>query len=160
MKEGLDKNFREVGKRLASLGLQFYQHPDGGLLLVEDNRPRRITSSKELAPLLIDHIRITVTKDGKYHGERLAEATLNNMLWSRSFLKNFRRVEEVVTTPIALPDMTTSQPGFNSQGSILYLGPSVVLGNGIGVINKFLDVMEWQANADRTNAVAALLTVP
>ena len=74
------------------MGLPLYQHPDGGLLLVDDSRPRRITSAKELAPLLIDNIRIAVTKNGKYHGESAwLRRVLNNMLMSRSFLSNFRR---------------------------------------------------------------------
>src|SRR5690606_32161411 len=49
MEVGLDCNFHEVGKLLAALTADLYQHPEGGLVLVEDNRPRRITSAKELA---------------------------------------------------------------------------------------------------------------
>ncbi len=160
MEAGLDRNFSLVAKLLVSLELPLYQHPDGGLILVNEGRPRRIATAKELAPLLIDHIRIAVVKNGKYHGERVAEGTLNNMLMARSFLSNFPKAEEVVTTPIILPDMSPSLPGFNSQGGILYLGETVVTGKGIDTINKFLDVMEWQGNADRTNAVAAALSVP
>ena len=160
MEDGLDRNFRRVGRLLASLGLQLFQHPDGGLLLVEDGQARRILSAKELAPLLIDNIRIAVTKNGKYTGEKPADSVLNNMLASRTFLGNFRKVEDVTTTPIVLPDSSPSQPGYNSLSRILYLGPSVVIGQSTDEINKFLDVMEWQTDADRTNAVAALLTVP
>src|SRR4051812_3676675 len=61
MEAGLDRNFREVGKLLASLLPRLYGHPDGGLLLVEEDRPRRIATAKELAPFLIDNIRIKVT---------------------------------------------------------------------------------------------------
>jgi len=160
MEAGLDRNFRQVGKLLASLVPHLYQHPDGGLVLIEDSRPRRITSARELAPLLIDHIRIAVIKNGNYHGERIAEATLNNMLLSRSFLGNFLKVEQVVTTAIALADFTPSLPGFNPLGGIYYLGPRISPAEGFDTIKTFLDVMEWQSNADRTNAVAALLTVP
>lgn len=160
MQDGLDKNFWNVGRLLASLGLPLFQHPDGGLLLVEDNRPRRITSAKELAPLLIDNIRIAVTKNGKYQGERPAEAVLNNMLMSRTFLGHFQRAEEVVTTPVVLADFTPSRPGYNPQGGILYLGRAVEPRKGIDTINRYLDVTEGQTNADRTNALAAALTVP
>lgn len=159
MEDGLDKNFLRVGRLLAHLVPQLHSHPDGGLILVEDGRPRRITSAKELAPLLIDNIRIAVTKNGKYHGERPADSVLNNMLASRTFLSHFRKVEEVVTTPIVLPDFTPTQPGFNVQGGILYLGPAVARANGLDAITKFLNVMEWQSSADRTNALAAALTV-
>ena len=160
MEDGLDKNFRQLGQLLASLNLQLYRNPDGGLLLIDTNQARPITSARELAPLLIDNVRIAVTKNGKYTSEKPADGVLNNMLSSRSFLGNFRIVNDVVTTPIVLPDSTPSQPGFNRQSNILYLGPAVSLSNGVDKITKFLDVMEWQGNADRTNAVAALLTVP
>lgn len=74
MEDGLDQNFRRVGGLLASRVPNLFRHPDGGLIQVEGKLPRRIGSAKELAPLIIDHIRISVTKDGKYHGERIAEA--------------------------------------------------------------------------------------
>ena len=159
MEAGLDHNFREVGKLLASLVPQIYRHPEGGLLLVEDDRPRRISSAKDLAPVLIDSIRIAVSKNGKYQGEKPGDAILGNMLSSRNFLSNFRRVEEVVTTPVALADFSISRPGFNARGGILHLGPAVVVGQGMDAVKKFLEVMDWHGNADRTNAVAAALTV-
>jgi hypothetical protein len=159
MESGLDQNFLGVGRLLSSLKLRLYEHAEGGLLLVEGDRPHRIRSATELAPFLIDHIRITVTKNGKYHGEKPSDSVLNNMLRSRTFLNNFLRVEEVVTTPILLSGHTPSRPGFN-VGGILHLGPTVSAAKGLRQINCFLDVMEWQSNADRTNAVAALLTVP
>lgn len=159
MESGLDRNFRAVGKLLSSLKLPLYRHSEGGMLLVEIDKPLRITSAKELAPFLIDTIRISIKKNGKYHGEKPADSILNNMLRSRSFLDNFVTVEEVVKTPIVLPGFVPSQPGFN-DGGILHLGPEVAVSKGTNTINTFLDVMDWQSNADRTNAVAALLTVP
>jgi len=160
MEAGLDRNFHQVGKLLASLNLQLYQHRDGGLLLVEGVQARHITSAKELAPLLIDNVRIAVTKNGKYQGEKPSDSVLTNMLSSRSFLNNFRLVEDTVTTPVVMADSTPTKPGYNSQGRILYLGTAVTPRKGLTHIGKFLDVMEWQSDADRTNAVAALLTVP
>lgn len=160
MEAGLDHNFREVGRLLASLVPQIYRHLDSGLLLVEDDRPRRIASAKELAPIVIDNIRISVTKKGKYHGEKPSDAILNNMLSSRNFLRNFKRVEEVVTTPVALSDHSISKPGFNLQGGVLHLGSAVVVSQSLDTIHQYLDVVDWQGNADRTNAIAAALTVP
>ena len=161
MEAGLFNNFRHLGERLAALGLPLFATADrSGLMLVDGDRVRRIDSAKELAPILIDTIDIHVTKNGKYHGERVPDSTLNNMLMSRCFLSNFQQVEEVVTTPVVLADHTPSQPGYNPQGGILHLGPRVSAATGIETIEKFLDVMEWHGNADRTGAVAALLTVP
>ena len=159
MEAGLDSNFREIGKLLASLVPHLYRHTESGLLLVDDNRPRRIASAKDLAPILIDNIRISVIKNGKYQGEKPSDAILTNMLSSRNFLSNFKRVEEITTTAVVLEDHTASTPGFNSKGGVLYLGAAVAPSQGIDKITQFLGVMEWQSNADRTNAVAAALTV-
>jgi hypothetical protein len=159
MEAGLDHNFHNMGRLLALLPLQLFKDAESGLVLVEGTRLRRITTPKELAPLLIDNIRISVTKNGKYHGERPSDSVLRDMLASRYFIANFKRVQDVVTTPVVLADHRPSQPGHN-QGDILYIGPVVSIENGLEHINKFLDVMDFQSNADRTNAVAALLTVP
>ena len=43
MEAGLDHNFREVGRLLASLVPQLYRHPESGLLLVDDDHPSRIS---------------------------------------------------------------------------------------------------------------------
>jgi hypothetical protein len=156
--KALDYNFRRVGRGLAALVPGLYRHPQDGLVLVENNRPRRINSAKELSPLLIDNIHIRVWKEEGKRAERLNQAVLGDMLLSRSFLDNFELVQDTVTTPIVLPDGTPSQPGFNS-GGVLHLGPSAVIGKGLALVNQFLDVMEFDGNASRTNAVAAALTV-
>lgn len=154
----LDYNFRRVGRGLAKLVPDLYRHPEKGLVMVEGNRPVRIKSAKELSPLLIDHIHIRVWKEENKQAERLNQTVLGDMLLSWSFLDNFRLIQDTVTTAIVLPDGTPSRPGFN-PGGVLHLGPVVDLGNGLTTINKFLDVMEFDGNASRTNAVAAALTV-
>src|SRR4051812_17571659 len=66
MEAGLGKNFRQLGRLLASLTLQLYQAADGGgLIQVDGGKIRRIATAKELAPLLIDHVSISVTRQGK-----------------------------------------------------------------------------------------------
>jgi hypothetical protein len=162
MNEGLHKNFDQLGQLLASLpDLQLYRTDEGeGLIRVEGEKVRRISTAKELAPLLIDNVVIAVIKNGKYHGDRVSEATLGNMLHAGCFSRHFKAVKDVVTTPVVLSDETTSKPGYNPQDGILFLGQAASVASGMDAITRFLDVMEWQSNADRTNAVAALLTVP
>lgn len=160
MTDGLFKNFRSLGRLLATLPLQLYRRADGGLILVDGDQARPIASAKELAPLLIDNVNITITKNGNYYGERLSQAVLNDMLRSRAFIGNFKLVKNVVTSPAVLADHTPSQPGYNLLGSILHLGLPASTAEGLDTINRFCDVMEWASNADRTNAIAALLTVP
>jgi hypothetical protein len=99
-----------------------------------------------------------VTKGGKPQGELPSTTILNHLLRSELFLAAFRPVVEVTTTPICLPDYNPTQPGYNA-GGILYLGPEPAAADGLATLNLFLDVMAWAGNADRTNAVAAALTV-
>lgn len=162
MNEGLHKNFEELGGLLASLpALQLYQTAESdGLVHVASERIGQVITAKELAPLLIDNVAIAVVKNGKYHGDRVTEATFGNMLPAKSFLRHFKVVKNVVTTPVILSDETPCNSGYNFQDGILYLGQPASVGSGMDKINTFLDVMEWQSNADRTNAVAAFLTVP
>jgi len=159
MSRGLDQNFRELGAKLARLLPDLFRHADGGLVVVEDNRPRRIMSAQELAPLLIDTIRVNITKDGKYQGERISTTNLNDMLRSRHFLDNFARIRVTTTTPLVQSDYTPTQPGYNPKDGVLYIGPTVITSNDTPTINTFLDVYEWESEADRTNAVAAALMV-
>jgi len=154
----LHENFRNVGAGMRKLVPDLYHHPDGGLVLVEYGRPRRIKSAKELSPLLIDNIHIRVWKEEGKRAEHLGQTVLGDMLNSRSFLDNFPLVRDTVTTPIVLPDGTPSKPGFN-PGGVLHLGPAAQVGKGLANVNAFLDVMEFDGDASRTNAVAAAVTV-
>jgi hypothetical protein len=154
----LHENFLNMAVVLTKQVPELYRHPDGGLVLVEGGRPRRIFSARELSPLLIDHIDVRVWNEGGKRAERLCQAVLGDMLHSRSFVDTFPVVRDIVTTPLALDDGSPSQQGLN-PGGILHLGPAAEVGEGLDAINKFLDVMEFDGNASRTNAVAAALTV-
>jgi hypothetical protein len=153
----LHENFRKVGAGMRKLVRNLFHHPDGGLVLVDGVRPRRIKSAKELSPLLIDHFDIRVWKQEGKRAEHLTQNVLGDMLNSRSFLDNFPLVQDTVTTPLVLPDGKPSKPGFN-PGGVLHLGPAAQVGRGLATVKNFLDVMEFDG-ASRTNAVAAALTV-
>jgi hypothetical protein len=131
--------------------------PGVGLLLVEGQELREISTAKELYHLVLDNVRVT---NGKEHEQRIPSDVLGYMLCSRHFLGNFPAVKEVVTTAIVLSNYTFSQPGYNAVDAVLYLGPAVTPARNTDAIRQFLDCMPWASNADRTNAVAALLTVP
>jgi hypothetical protein len=71
-------------------------------------------------------------------------------------------VDAVVRTPYYLDDFTLVQPGYHDGGPgkrILYVGPVPEIGDGLATITAFSDVMDYESRADRTNAVAAALTV-
>ena len=64
--------------------------------------------------------------------------------------------------PVYLDDFSLAQPGFNDGGPgnrILYLGPKPEIAGTTGTVERFLNVMAFATNSDRTNTVGAALTV-
>ena len=106
----------------------------------------------------MDTVDITVSKKGEFASDMPPAGTLDAMLHTECFLSAFRPVQRIVTSPVYLPDFTLTQPGYN-PGGVLYLGPAPAVSESLEFTDKFLDVMEWAGNADRTNAVAAALLV-
>ena len=120
-----------------------------------------ICKGAELAPVIVDRVRVEVWKGGKKKGSKIAAAHLNTMLGTETFLGQFRKVDLVTTTPAYLPDFSLTLPGLNEGDDqrILYVGPEPVIADSFDAINAFLDVMAFETEADRTNAVAGALTV-
>lgn len=158
------KNYAALAKRLASSGDLFASACDGnGLLLVlPDCKHRRLTKGAELAPIIVDRVPVRVIKNGKPKGGKIDHAHLNAMLRSRVFLDQFLPADEITSTPLYLPDFSLARPGYNDGGRgfrILHVGPEADVSDSLAIVTSFLDVMEFETNADRTNTVAAALTV-
>jgi len=157
-------NYSNLGQRLADCD-DLYRCPEyaGGLLVVlNDGDHRRITTAKALAAIVVDRVPVQVYKDGKPKGGRIPAAHLDTMLRAEIFLSCFRPVDVVTGNPLFLPDFSLTHPGLNEGGDgqrIFYTGDSPIVSDSMETINKFLDVMQFDTNADRTNAVAAALTV-
>ncbi len=121
-----------------------------------------MTKGADLAPIVVDRVPVTVVRDGKSKGGMIPSAHLAAMLQAETFLSKFPPVDLVTTVPMYLADFTLTIPGYNDGGDghrILYLGDKPQVADSMDTINAFLDVMEWESNADRTNAVGAALTV-
>ena len=61
-----------------------------------------------------------------------------------------------------LADFALTVPGYNDGGPgyrIVYTGGKPAVSDSMETINAFLSVMAWESDADRTNAVAAAVTV-
>ena len=156
-------NYRKLGERLSQFN-DLYRRPgyaSGLLLLLEDGKHVVIAKGADLAPVIVDRVPVLVFKGGKPKGSRINAAHLNTMLGTETFLGQFRRVDLVTTTPAYLPDFTLTRPGLNEGDGqrILYVGPEPVVSDSLDAINAFLDVMAFETEADRTNAVAGGLTV-
>ena len=157
-------NYRNLGERLAETG-DLFRHADhtiGLLRVLDDGDYRDIATAKTLGPVIVDRIPVLVIKDGKVKGSRIVAAHLDNMLRADAFLQCFRKVDTVTGLPHFLPDFSLTRPGLNDGGEghrIFYTGESPTVSNSMETINSFLNVMDFASNADRTNAVAAALTV-
>ena len=157
-------NAAALGRRLASHDDLFRQPGYGnGLLLVQPNgKCKLITKGVELASILMARVPVEVQKDGKKKGNRIARTDLNTMLGSEIFLSQFRTVDLVTRTPMFLPDWSLIQPGYNDGGEghrIYYVGKPPQISDSMDVTEKFLRAMDFETNADKTNAVAAAITV-
>ena len=158
-------NYAALGKRLATSGDLFRSpaYGNGLILLLPGGKSKPVTRGADLAPIVVDRVPVTVVRDGKSKGGMIPSAHLAAMLQAETFLSKFPPVDQVTTISMYLADFTLTTPGYNDGGEghrILYLGSKPQVSDSMDTINAFLGVMEWESNgADRTNAVAAALTV-
>lgn len=164
VERGAAKNYRLLGQRLAATG-GLYRHQTDGLGLIQvlpSGQTRTITTGGHLAPLIADRVPMRVLRAGRVVSELPTAAHLAAMLRSEQFLGQFLPVDEVARTPSCLDDFSLVSPGYNDGGPdrrILYLGPIATAVQSTETIEKFLDVMPFASEADRTNTVAAGLTL-
>ncbi len=162
---GAAPNYRRLGRCLAeSRGDLFRNHHDGqGLILViAGGTSRLIIKGADLAPIIVDRVKMRVLKEGKLVRELPTGAHLQAMLRSESFLQQFLPLDEVAKEPKYLDDFTLAKRGYNDGGPgqrILYVGPEPEIAKSTATIDQFLNLMDFFSNADRTNTLAAALTV-
>lgn len=162
----LAENYAALGRALAAAG-DLYRNPAyaSGLLLAPPDPhvpPTPIADAGRLAAILADRVPVRVLKEGKVKGMAVPRGHLKTMLASEAFLRQFRPVDAVDAGSRYLPDFTATRPGHNDGGfgqRILHLGAEPRVEWGHDAIARFLDVMAFATEADRTNAVAAALTV-
>ena len=157
-------NYEALGKLLAVSGDLFRspQHGGGLIQILSDTKHATISKGVDLLPVIVDRVAVLVVKDGKVKGSRINAADLNAMLRSKAFLNQFISVDRLTAVPLYLPNFALTVPGLNDGGvgqRILYSGGKPAISDDLEAINAFLDVMQFASNADRTNTVAAALTV-
>jgi hypothetical protein len=163
VEDGAAVNYRQLADALAATGVVYRIRDSHALIQVLPNgKTRLISKGSQLAPLIVDLIKMVVTKGGKVTSELPAANHLNAMLRSEKFLGQFRPVDVVSTRPFYLDDFALVRPGYTDGGPgqcILQLGFEPQIADSTATIELFLDEMFFATNADRTNAVAAALTV-
>lgn len=159
------EKYIKLAHRLAEGGDLFRNPQHGAGLLLASScaliQPKPIEKGADLAPVIADRVRICVIKRGDVTGSMPASADLNAMLKAEIFLQQFQPIDQVVTVPMYLPNFELTRPGYNDGGlgsRIYYVGKPADFETNCEAISKFLDVMEFASEADRTNAVGAALT--
>jgi hypothetical protein len=160
-------NYFTLGRTLAETGDVFRNSAySGGLILASEHPnipPIPIQDPAQLLAVILDRVVIKVIKDGKSKGGAISAVHLRTMLRSEAFLQCFRAVDEVTDRPRYLaPDFRLTLPGYNDGGfgrRILHVGRAADVSGGRDAIERFLDVMAFETNADRVNTVGAALIV-
>lgn len=159
-------NYQLLGLELAGANNNLYRNGSGGHGLIQvlpNGTSRLVTKASQLGPIIVDALLMKVMKEDKVVSELPTAAHLNGMLRSEEFLKHFHPVDRLTKSPLYADDFSLIPPGYHDNGDgkrVLYLGGQPPLADSIDTINRFLDVMDFATNADRTNAVAGALTIP
>jgi len=97
VEDGADKNYRNLGEILAASGDLFRGKEDetGLILLRPSGKVLSVQKGKELVPVVVDRIRVEVTKEGKVTRELPTQNHFDTMLCTEEFLGNFEPVDEV-----------------------------------------------------------------
>lgn len=159
------EKYRSLGKVLAAVG-DIYRHPDHGSGLIHIVRgprieTRRVETAVQLEALIADSITLIVVSDGKPK-DRIPPADKAAMLASEIFLGQFCPLDRVIDRPYYLPDFKRAKPGYCDAGPghrYLVVGGAPTPSRSTETIDRFLHSMSFASIADRTNAVAAALTV-
>jgi hypothetical protein len=160
-------NYSAVGQALAAAGELYRNGLYGdGLLLIPQERAapvKHLTRGGQLAPLIAEHVAVwTLTSRGNRKRRSIPVGELNVMIQVDAFRRQFQPVDRVTPIPLFLPNWQLTQPGFNDGGDgnrIYYRGAEAKVVHSLDTINAFLDAMDFASSADRTNTVAAALTV-
>jgi hypothetical protein len=165
VERGAAVNYRSLGRCLAAAKGDLYRNGTSGrglLQILPDSKVRLILKGADLAPVIVDRVKMRVAKEGKVVSELPTAAHLNAMLRSEASLGQFRPVDEVATQPFYFADFSLAKPGYNDNGPgqrVLYLGSDPEIADSTETIEVFLEVMDFASLADRTNTVAAALTL-
>jgi hypothetical protein len=160
------ETYVQFGRSLARAG-DLYRNSNygGGLLLaaaLPHVPPTPISTAAALDPLVADRLRVRVLKEGKVKGTSVPTRHLKTMLGSEAFLQQFRPVDAVERNSRYDLHFALTRPGYNDDGylsRVLHIGDEPWIEPDPDAIVRFLDVMQFASEADRTNAIGAGLTV-
>jgi hypothetical protein len=136
-----------------------------GLIQISETEEGPVITSCDpmrLSALMVDRLGVRLVKGDREKGSVVPPSQLRLMLMSETFLGHFRMVDQITHGPAYLPpDYRLSVPGYNDGGEghrLFHVGrPATILDSPVAV-NRFLDVLAFESDADRANTLAAALT--
>ena len=160
-------NYDTFGRALAESGdLYRISSYGGGLFLASEHpnvHPIPVNDAGQLQAIILDRVVVKVVKNGKPKGGGIPAVHHRTMLRSEAFLQQFRPIDGFIDRPMYLqPDFRLTMPGYNDGGfghRILHVGRSADISQGRDAIERFLDVMTLETDADRANTSGAALLV-
>ena len=160
------ENAAGLGNCLAEADDLYRATPYGGGLILASTSPNipptPIKDPAQFAAVIADRQRVRVIKNGNITGNSVPTKHLKTLLSSEVFLREFPPVDIVESRSRYLPDFILTRPNYNDGGygqRILHIGEEPWIELTHDYVERFLDVMAFATEADRTNAVAAALTV-
>ncbi|MCA9166489.1 MAG: hypothetical protein KDB23_02420 [Planctomycetales bacterium] len=158
-------NYQKLGKSLAEKYADEMFRKDaetGGLVLATKSGDLiPISNSTDLLARIVDRLDVTTLCGDKSLGQIPAKH-LSGMLKSEAFLSEFPVLDFVSSEPVHLADFRLATPGYNggSVGErVLFSGSPRRHSKHLDFVSRFLAQMDFETNADRTNALAGALTV-
>lgn len=157
------ENARHLGEALAPC-TSVFRNPShrNGLLKNDGGRPYEVTTGKRLNQLILDYADVDVIARGELKSHQIPSGQLEILLGSDSFLSAFPPLDAITSVRSFDADFKLQRAGYNSgpPGFRIFLdGPLVEPSPSLETIYRFLDIMPFASESDRTAAVAAALTV-
>ena len=159
--------FGSLGRSLSRTG-QLYRDTktaSGLLQVVLGSEPemRPIRKPEDLSALLADRVVLIVVQGGVRKGRTIPAAELKLLPKSEIFLQEFAPLDRIIVEPAFFPgNFHLTEPGYHDGGPgqrVYFAGEPALIRRSRESIDRFLAAMPFASEADRTNAVAAALTV-
>lgn len=135
---------------------------EGIVELKPDGSYRILNKPIQLICLLHERCNVNYKKSRKTMSHKISRGDLSEFFGLDLVKAKFRIVDRIQSAPVVLEDFSVTQKGHNAKPGltrVLQLGEDVSPAPDMTLTHKFLDAMHFAGEADRTNLMAAALTV-
>jgi len=152
----------ELCKVLAKTG-KIFRNPQGGMLRIEDRKIDCLDKPVKIEGFIrSSDLTVRTTDDGKFKGFEVPKKDLEVLVSTPKLQRELPQIDHVTDVVTYTNDWVITKPGYNDKGEdqrYYYMGEEVTPKREPTRTREFLNAMNFQTNADRTNAAALALTV-